>query len=176
MTTSDEHLLPWYRQFWFWFIFGPLIFIICLCFFTVGLAFRYSDDVVTDNYYKEGVMINQIRHQDERALALNLSALIKYDLLTGEVLVSIRNAEKLPAQLVLYMDHPVKKTKDQYLILQKTAVGEYRADLISPPEFFWYLVLVPELDVKKRTKVEWSLSGSIDFAKSSEAFLQPRAK
>ena len=176
MTSAVEHILPWYRQFWFWFVFGPLIFIIILCVFTVSLAFRYSDDVVTDNYYKDGLMINQTLKQDERALALGLTATVKFDTTAGEVFVSIHNGKDLPKQLVLFMDHPVKKTKDQYVVLDQMSDGEYRADLTSLPEFFWYLVLVSEADVTKRAKAEWLLSGDVNFAKSSEALLQPRVK
>lgn len=171
MNPRTEHIQPWYRQFWFWFVFGPLIFIIGLCVFTVSLAFRYSDDVVTDNYYKDGVMINQVLQQDDRAIALKLKAKLRFDKSVGEVFVSIANGEDLPPQLTLYMDHPVKKTMDQQVLLQQIGPGEYRADLSSPPEFSWYLVLVPGSD---RKQAEWSLSGDINFAKSSEAVLQPR--
>lgn len=176
MSSADEAILPWYRQFWFWFVFGPLIFIIGLCIFTVSLAFHYSDDVVTDNYYKDGVMINQTLKQDERAVALGLTATVKFDVAAGEVFVSIHNGKNLPQQLLLFMDNPVKKTKDQHIVLQQLSGGEYRADLTSPPEFSWYLSLVPESDVTKRTKAEWLLSGDINFAKSPEALLQPRIK
>lgn len=173
MNPSDEKILPWYRQFWFWFVFGPLLFIIGLCIFTVSLSFRYADDVVTDNYYKDGVMINQVLQQDERATALNLTAQLKFDRVAGEVFVSIANGKDLPPQLTLYMDHPVKKTMDQHILLQQTAPGEYRADLNSPPEYSWYLMLVPGAD---RKRAEWSLSGNINFAKASETLLQPRVQ
>lgn len=173
MNPSAEQILPWYRQFWFWFVFGPLIFIIGLCVFTVSLAFRYADDVVTDNYYKDGVMINQVLQQDERAIALNLKAELKFDSTLGELLVSITNGRDLPPQLTLYMDHPVKKTMDQHILLQQIAPGHYRADLSSAPEFSWYLVLVPGTD---RKKADWSLSGDINFAKASQAVLQPRVQ
>lgn len=173
MNSSVEQLLPWYRQFWFWFVFGPLIFIIGLCVFTVSLAFRYADDVVTDNYYKDGVMINQVLKQDDRAMALNLKAELNFDSTAGELLVSIANAEGLPPQLTLYMDHPVKKTMDQHILLQQIAPGRYRADLSAPPEFSWYLMLVPGTE---RKQAEWSLSGDINFAKTSQAVLQPRVQ
>lgn len=176
MSSEVEKVLPWYRQFWFWFVFGPLIFIIFLCVFTVSIAFRYADDVVTDNYYKDGVMINQTLQQDERASVLGLTAEVKFDVAAGEVFVSIAKGVDLPEQLLLFMDHPVKKTKDQHIVLQKIASGQYRADLSSPPEYSWYLVLVPETDLKKRTRAEWALSGEINFAKSSETLLQPRVK
>ncbi len=176
MNQTAEHLLPWYRQVWFWMVFGPLIFIIVLCAFTVTMAFHYSDDVVTDNYYKEGLAINQTLQQDERALALGLTANIKFDSTTHEVMVSIKSATNLPQQLLLFLDHPVKKTKDQHIVLQEIATGEYRAELTTLPEFSWYLALVPEADASKRKQAEWLLSGDIDFSKTAEALLQPRVK
>mgnify|MGYP001619987624 FL=1 len=67
IDQTAEKILPWYRQFWFWFVFGPLLFIIVLCGIFVFIAFKNSDDVVTDNYYKVGRMINQTLSQDEKA-------------------------------------------------------------------------------------------------------------
>ena len=84
-----EKKIPGYRQFWFWFVFGPLLFIVVLCGILVFIAFKYSDDVVTDNYYKVGRMINQTLEQDEKAAELGLLANVKIDQLTGDVIVSI---------------------------------------------------------------------------------------
>ena len=180
MNQAVEIVLPWYRQFWFWFVFGPLIFVIVLCGFTVTTAFYYADDVVSDNYYKDGVMINQTLQQDERALALGLTAVVRFDRATGEVFMSVKNSKPLlaalPKQLLLFMDNPVKKTKDQQVLLQEITPGEYRAELISLPEFSWYLAVVPEVDAKKRKSAEWLLNGSINFSNTAEAALQPRLK
>jgi uncharacterized protein len=180
MIENTENILPWYRQFWFWFVFGPLIFIIVLCAFTVSTAFRYADDVVTDNYYKDGVMINKVLQQDQRAAALELVAVVKFDKVTGEILVSFDGisdgAKNLPKQLLLFMDNPVKKEKDRQFLLQEISAGLYRADLPNPPQFSWYLTLVPESDVVKRKKAEWSLSGEINFSDTTETRLLPRTK
>jgi uncharacterized protein len=176
MIQTTENILPWYRQFWFWFVFGPLIFIIVLCMFTVSIAYHFSDDVVTDNYYKDGVMINKVLQQDQRAAALGLVAVVKFDKLTGEILISIDGVKNLPKQLLLFMDNPVKKDKDQQFLLQEVSVGLYRSDLPNPPQFSWYLTLVPESDMAKRKKAEWSLSGEINFVDATETRLLPRTK
>jgi uncharacterized protein len=175
MNQTEEKILPWYRQFWFWFVFGPLIFIILLCAVTVTIAFRYSDDVVTDNYYKSGVMINQTLQQDERAAQLGLKAAIKFDQATGEVLAQLQGND-LPKQLMLYLDNPVKSDKDQRVLLQEIAAGRYRGELAEPVNYAWYLALVPEMDVKKRKQSEWLLTGDINLAKTQETLLQPRTK
>ena len=174
-NPTDEKILPWYRQFWFWFVFGPLIFIILLCFVTVSIAFNFADDVVTDNYYKSGVMINQTFLQDEKAAALNLVADIKFDQATGEVFVTLTGNHEFPKNLLLFLDNPVKSKKDQSVLLTSTSAGKYRGELLSAVEYSWYISLVPESDVSKRKDAEWLLSGEINLAKTTETILKPRA-
>jgi hypothetical protein len=171
---TAEKVLPWYRQFWFWFVFGPLIFIIVLCGFTVSIAFNYADDVVTDNYYKSGLMINQTLKQDEKAAELHLVAKVKFDQTTGEVLVALTGNHTFPKNLILFLDNPVKSKKDQHVLLTEVSAGQYRGELASPVEYSWYIALVPESDVSKRKQAEWLLSGEINLAKTAEATLQSR--
>jgi len=174
MNQIEKDSLPWYRQFWFWFVFGPLIFIILLCVVTVTIAFKYSDDVVMDNYYKSGVMINQTLKQDERAAALNLLAKVKFDQTTGEILVSLTGNHAFPKNLLLFLDNPVKSAKDQHVLLTEITSGQYRGELDSPVDYSWYIALIPESDISKRRDAEWLLSGEINLAKTNETSLQSR--
>jgi uncharacterized protein len=174
-TETAEIILPWYRQFWFWFVFGPLIFIIVLCCFTVSVAFKYADDVVTDNYYKTGLMINQTLAQDEKAAELHLIAQLKFDQATGEVFLTLTGNHSFPKNLLLFLDNPAKSNKDQSVLLTEMSAGQYRGELSSPIEYSWYLALVPESDVTKRKQAEWLLTGKIDLVKMSETKLQSRA-
>jgi uncharacterized protein len=176
MNDTTEIVLPWYRQFWFWFVFGPLIFIIIMCGFTVSIAFNNSDDVVTDNYYKVGRMINQTLSQDEKAAVLGLVAEVKIDQQTGDVMVSLSGKHNSPKQLLLFLDNPAKANKDQSILLTEIAAGEYRGVLSAPIQYAWYLSLVPESDPSRRKHTEWLLTGEIDIAKTSQTRLQSRAK
>ncbi|WP_280522441.1 FixH family protein [Cellvibrio mixtus] len=92
----EENAKPWYREFWFWFVFSPLIYIIIMCSITVTIALKGADDVIVDNYYKEGRMINQALEQDQRARDLGLSGDLRFDRTTGEVALSIANAPVMP--------------------------------------------------------------------------------
>ena len=173
---SVENILPWHRQFWFWFVFGPLIFIIGLCGILVFIAFKYSDDVVTDNYYKVGRMINQTLIQDEKAAELGLVAKVKVDQLTGDVMVSLKGNHRFPKQLLLFLDNPAKANRDQSILLTEIAAGEYRGELSAPIEYSWYISLVPEADVSRRKQAQWLLTGQLDVAKATETILQSRAQ
>ena len=174
MIQASEKILPWYRQFWFWFVFGPLIFIIVLCGFTVSIAFHYADDVVTDNYYKSGLMINQTFKQDEKAEDLNLEAIVKFDRVTGEILITLKGNHSSPKNISLFLDNPVKLKKDQVILLSEVSAGEYRGELKTAVDYSWYLAIVPEADASKRKTADWLLSGDINLAKTAETTLRPR--
>jgi len=179
-ASNDENVLPWYRQFWFWFVFGPLIFIIIMCGFTVSIALKGADDVIIDNYYKEGRMINQALEQDKRAQALGLSGNLSFDRTSGEVLLSIANvpadATLMPEQLLLMMGHPVKAAKDQLITLTAIAPGKYRGELLAEPDYAWYLTLYPVKDLALRNEAPWTLSGEINFRVANTTLLAPRVK
>lgn len=176
--TPEESVKPWYRQFWFWFVFSPLIYIIIMCSVTVTIALKGADDVIIDNYYKEGRMINQALEQDKRAQELGLSGELRFDRTTGEVLLNIANAPMdaslMPGQLLLMMGHPVKAAKDQLITLTAIAPGRYRGELLVEPEYSWYLTLYSVKDLALRKEAPWTLSGEINFRVAEKTLLAPR--
>jgi uncharacterized protein len=178
--SNDEIVKPWYRQFWFWFVFGPLIFIIIMCGFTVSIALKGADDVIIDNYYKEGRMINQALEQDKRAQELGLSGELRFDRASGEVILSVVNvpsdAALMPEQLLLMMGHPVKAAKDQLIVLNAIGSGKYRGELLAEPDYSWYLTLYPVKDIALRKEAPWTLSGEINFRVADKTLLAPRVK
>lgn len=175
MNENQEYdAQPWYRQFWLWVVLAPLITVVCVSAVTVSIAFRHADDVVIDNYYKQGRMINQTMEQDRRALALGLSANLRFDRATGEIFLEIPAQDAVPEQLLLTLDHPFEENLDQQIILQQVSPGQYRGELESVPEYAWYLSLMPELNRAERKSAEWILSGKINFSVSESTELSPR--
>jgi uncharacterized protein len=178
--VADEASKPWYRQFWFWFVFSPLIYIVIMCSVTVTIALKGADDVIIDNYYKEGRMINQALEQDKRAQELGLSGDLGFDRTTGEVSLTIANPPTdvalMPEQLLLMMGHPVKAAKDQLITLTAIAPGKYRGELVSEPDYSWYLTLYPINDIALRKEAPWTLSGEINFRAAEKTLLAPRVK
>lgn len=175
-----ENPKPWYREFWFWFVFSPLIYIIIMCSITVTIALKGADDVIIDNYYKEGRMINQVLEQDQRARDLGLKGALRFDRTSGEVALSIANVPSdnrlMPDTILLMMGHPVKEEKDQLIQLKAISSGEYRGELLAEPEYFWYLSLYPVGTITQRKEADWALSGEIDFRDSEATTLAPRVK
>lgn len=175
-----ENAKPWYREFWFWFVFSPLIYIIIMCSITVTIALKGADDVIIDNYYKEGRMINQALEQDQRARDLGLLADLRFDRTSGDVMISLTSAvgdtASLPDTILLMMGHPVKEEKDQIIHLKAIAPGQYRGTLTTEPQYSWYLTLYPIGDIALRKQAPWTLSGEIDFRISDKTGLAPRVK
>ncbi len=177
---AAENAKPWYREFWFWFVFSPLIYIMIMCSITVSIALKGADDVIIDNYYKEGRMINQALEQDQRARDLGMGAELRFDRTSGEVALVLTSSslsgEALPDQILLMMGHPVKEEKDQLIHLKAIAPGQYRGELLAKPEYSWYLTLYPVAEIAQRKEAAWSLSGDIDFRISEKTGLAPRVK
>lgn len=173
MKVEEDHR-PWYRQFWLWVVLAPLITVVCVSTVMVSIAFYHADDVVMDNYYKQGRMINQVMEQDRRARELSLSAQLRFDQITGEVFVKIPAHDAVPDKLLLLIDHPFEADLDQQIILQLVSAGHYRGELEASLAHSWYLSLLPELDKSKRKEAEWILSGQINFSLAEATELSPR--
>lgn len=189
MTDQQEVSNPWYREGWAWFVLFPLIASVILSSFLVTTAFKYGDDVITDDYYKKGRLINQSFQQLELASELGITADIKFDLLTGEVNIAFtkNDGKPFPSSVFLFMDHPVSEDLDQVFELKEFAENRYRADLDKPLQHKWYMRLLPtseqfELDehgqivdsTEASTETEhWMLKGEINFNAQTNVQLIP---
>jgi hypothetical protein len=171
---SEVDKKPWYRQGWLWFVLTPLIVVVCVSSVLVTVAFRYSDDVVIDNYYKQGRMINQALEQDRKALEYGLTAQLRFDRTSGEVIARTPAHAAVPEKLLLLLDHPFEANLDQQVILHAIAPGQYRGDLDADLQHNWYLIILPQLDKARRKEAEWILSGEINFSQGDQAELKPR--
>ncbi len=123
---------PWYKQFWFWFVFGlPLIAVISTLHF-VYLAVSNRDDVVRDNWYAEGKAISQRFALEQQATDLAIHADARFDDVTGEVFVRISANKPIESPtLELNFQHATLSNRDQFLTLQRVMGNDYRAQLDS---------------------------------------------
>jgi uncharacterized protein len=170
----DNDTQPWYRQFWFWFLMVPLIAVFFVVAVLLTAAFYQADDVVLDNYYREGRGVNMVFEQDIRAREMNLRATLVFDRVSGEVLAEVSADEPLPEQILLLMDHPARAGLDQHLYLRQVEPGRYRGDMDIKPEHRWYLYLLPETPPELRAEAEWRLRAEVNFDNTDKVELKPR--
>lgn len=172
---STEIIKPWYRQFWFWYLMTPLFVVVVVVSILISVAYKNADDVVIDNYYKEGRMINQVLVQHRRAAELNLTGQLQFDRATGDVTLQMPDDAALPDNLLLLLDHPFEADLDQYVILKRLTKQRYAGQLEKSIDHMWYLTLIPETDKALRKQADWVLSGQIRFTEGDSVVLQPLA-
>jgi hypothetical protein len=155
-----EDTLPWYRQFWPWFLILLPASVVVAGFTTLYIANRHADDLVADEYYKEGLAINRRLEKKERAADRGISARLQID--GDEVFVSLTGPESAQ-QLQLRLSHPLESDRDFTTPLIRSSHGEYRGNLQHPvaPRWHWTLELP--------TEDGWRLDGSVTAADFSDA-------
>lgn len=127
MNDNDIAPLPWYRHRWPWLLIsGPLIVVIA-GFVTLVLAIRSNDGLVADDYYKQGLTINQTTARDQAATRSGLQAQVMQGGQTLRVMLKANPEVVLPETLVLRVMHPTRSGEDQVLKLQRQAPGLYSA-------------------------------------------------
>ena len=168
---------PWYRQFWAWFVFAPLLLVMLAWIPFMTIVLKNADDVVIDNYYKEGRMYNMRLEQDHLAQKLGLSGELFVDKVVGEVLVSLSAAAKgtvLPQQLLLHLDHPLEADNDLTIKLLQTYPGRYIGQLEHSIHNRWYIRLTPlqeessgDSGMHADDASLWRITGEFDLSKQA---------
>ena len=187
-TTGQITPPPWYRQFWPWFLIALPATIVVACFFMLYLAIKHSDDLVSDNYYRDGLAINRVLTQDIRATELGLSANLSFDRDSNDgsdeainvlalTLSSRVETFVMPTELNLHLLHPGDASADHVIQLMAAGDGRFRGQLPALPAQSFYLRLVPaelipaeankSVSAQERLQsAEWRLAGEIDFTDS----------
>jgi hypothetical protein len=177
--ATEQITPPWYQQFWPWFLIALPATVVVAGFFTLYLAIKYSDDLVSDNYYRDGLAINQQLSQDTRATELGLSAMLDFNGASDDaikvVALDLQSELKtfvMPAVLKLYLLHPTDASADHVIKLIAAGDGRYRGQLPVLPTQRVYLRLIPAAlndAVTEQSSLQgaaWRLAGDIDFTHS----------
>ena len=160
MTNSN---LPWYKQFWPWFlIFIPVITLVMSSYLIV-LAFSTDDSMVIDDYYKEGKAINQQLTKLQNAKDLQIQSSFEVD--EQQIKLKIHaNPPLNGAALTMYFHHATIKRFDFKLLLTQNAQGLYTADLPEPLTGKWAVTLMPFDEAWKiQQKLTFPYKGTISF-------------
>lgn len=143
---------PWYKQFWVWFVITIPAVAVLFSLQFVYIAFTHQDAVVRDDWYEDGKAINQSFARSDTAAKMGLSADVRLDPETGEVLLKLKSNETITATTIdLHFVHATIKDRDQSLVLHRLIDNEYRGQLARPLEGAFQIEL---------STPEWRLAGS----------------
>ncbi len=147
----------WYKEPWPWILMtGPLI-VIVAGIATAWLAVVSSDGLVTDDYYKQGLAVNQRLHRDHTAGELGL----KGDLMVSGkalrlMLSSASEQQKLPDVLTVRIMHPTRSGQDQLVEMRMEAAGFYGGQLVDSLSGRW-LITIEDPEGNWRLHGDWKV-------------------
>ena len=153
-----EDSKPWYRQFWPWFLIALPAAIVVAGINMVFIAHEGADDLVVDEYYKDGLAINRKLEKRERAERLGISARLS---ISGNDITVTTAGPVTASQLKLTLSHPLESDLDFEIFVVQSVPGEYRGSLPATvaPRWHWALRLPGDEG--------WRLDGTVtgaDFA------------
>lgn len=141
MTLRSSDGKPWYKEPWPWFLMaGPAI-VIVAGFATAWLAIISNDGLVTDDYYKQGLAINQRLQRDHHASDLGLSADFMRSGQQVRLLLKADAAVSLPDLLTLKLAHPTRSGQDQLIKMTSEGQGFYSGGLGASVSGRWHVSL-----------------------------------
>lgn len=123
---------------------------------TVVLASRYADDLVADDYYRDGLAINKRLQRERAATQRGMEA--RFTILERRLQIRLNGIEQMD-ELRLALYHPVEANRDFSLTLDASAPGFYLASLPAAvaPNWQW------SLDAGDGS--DWRLSGDLQGAR-----------
>jgi hypothetical protein len=122
-------MLPWYKQFWPWFL--------IILPGTAVVATLYTV-VIANQYYKEGLAINQQLTRQNRADSLKLTARFSHE----QRQLDIRIEGRIEAhQLRLLLSHAMESDRDFAVPVKLVAQGHYRVLLPQLIKGRWHWTL-----------------------------------
>ena len=145
---------PWYREPWPWILMaGPAI-VIVAGFVTAWLAIVSDDGLVVDDYYKQGLTMNQRLQRDHYASDLGLRADFMRSGQQVRLTVAAERDAALPEALTLKLSHPTRAGQDQMVKMVSEGQGFYGGKLSANISGRWY-VSIEDPAGKWRLQGEW---------------------
>jgi len=121
----------WKKEPWLLLVIGGPLSVVCAALFSGYLAFSGADKVVSEDYYKQGLMINTDLMRDAQARKLQLAATMHLQA-DGQINLNLQGVGELPESILLSV---ASSTNDQLaetthrLPLLKLAPGLYQGTL-----------------------------------------------
>ena len=156
MKTPSAVISPWYRERWPWLLMlGPFVVIVAGV-ITAWLAFQSADGLVDDDYYKQGLAVNQRIHRDREAFDRGIEATLGLSADGRALVAHLREKDQqgAPPILLVRFSHPTVSGRDVDFNLPLGPDGVYHTSLSSPLTGRW-LVAVEDSSSRWRLVGEW---------------------
>jgi hypothetical protein len=121
----------------------------------ITVAVNGRDTLVSENYYKDGLAINQELAWNTKAANLDLSGELSFN--DKELSLTLKTPKSTqPLNLKLSLSHPTQAHKDQQYLLQKFKPGQYLSPVNELPSGRYYLEIASQEE-------QWRISMQVDL-------------
>lgn len=152
LKSSDKN--PWYKEPWPWILMaGPAIVIVAGV-ITTWLAVVSNDGLVSDDYYKQGMTLNQRLQRDHKAEALGLHADVMRSEQNVRLLIGAGTDVKLPEVVSVKLAHPTQAGRDQLIKMTSEGQGFYGGQMSVAVAGRW-IVSIEDPSGDWRLQGEW---------------------
>ncbi len=154
MTLRSGENRPWYKERWPWLLMaGPAV-VVVAGIVTLWLAVASNDGLVSDDYYKQGMTVNQRLQRDHLAGDMGLHADVMRSDLNIRLLLAADRDAGLPNEVVLKLAHPTRAGQDQLVTMKLESQGFYTGKLAGDVSGRW-LVSIEDPARHWRLQGEW---------------------
>lgn len=181
---QPENIAPWYKHRWPWILMSGPIIVVFAAFYTFYIAKQTANDMVSDDYYKEGKHINLQLERDVEAIKRNINAQVLFndDGTAAKVFIDGNFDKTKSVQLSLI--HPAKKANDQTVMLKAADAPlsgnkvEYRAVFKTLPAAVHWYVRVEDTEGKWRVEEKWlpSQGAAVDLKPKQNVLVESETK
>ena len=160
---------PWYREPWPWLLMIAPAAAVAAGAVTIALAVASSDGLVAEDYYKQGLAVNQRLARAQQAQSLGLGGTLAIDASTGGgVHVRVQGAAPVQGPLVLILSHPTRAGLDQRIALNAAEPGSYVGSIAALAAGRWHVIV-------ENADGQWRLRGELLVPQERSAALVPGA-
>ena len=152
-TSAPQTIKPWYKERWTWMLMVMPATAVVAGSVSMWLAVSSFDGLVADDYYKQGLAINQTLARSAAAQVEGLKAEVNFTADRVSIQLNARDGVKLPDTVVFTLAHPTKAGLDQKITLAGQG-GHYEAKLLAPPGSARWKILIED---ESRS---WRLNGT----------------
>lgn len=168
MSLNRDDVRPWYKERWPWILMAGPGLVIIAAIVTVWLAVVSNDGLVTDDYYKQGLAVNQRLYRDHEASVLGLRAdVMRSGNQLRMFLVSTESAS-LPQEIAVKLAHPTQAGQDQVIPMRAESQGMYSGALKDDVEGRW-IVSIEDPAGKWRLQGVWQSSSEEPLSLQAKA-------
>ncbi len=165
MRPPREDTLPWYKQFWPWFLISLPLSVVIASIVTINIAIRTNDGLVSDDYYKEGLAIHKDADSTARAKSLGIAAGVDYEPQTGAITIQLDKPPPAGGGLMtLKVTHPTLPNQDQSVQLTPSSATGHSSRLEPLGPARWKLQLYP-------ADKSWRIEGRLGLPANTETRL-----